>query len=109
MTTSTTPTSRSLRVIARIRAKPDQAARTREVLRALIGTTRREPGCLMYELLQSRSDPADFVFVEEWRSDADLDAHLSTAHVKEAGARLQGIIVGAPDIRAYSLVQEEGE
>ncbi|MBL8051859.1 MAG: antibiotic biosynthesis monooxygenase, partial [Nitrospira sp.] len=52
----------SLRVIARAHAKLDHVAQVREILTALVDVTRREPGCLSYELLQNHADKTEFVF-----------------------------------------------
>ncbi len=70
------PGDTSLRVIARVRAKTEHIAQVREILAALVEPTRRELGCVSYELLQNSSDPADFVFVEKWAS-AGRNRHIS--------------------------------
>ena len=94
----------TLRVVARIVAHPDSIDEVRSCLTELIEPTRKEPGCISYELLQNRSDPSDFTFIEEWESDGALEAHLNTAHIRNAITRLTGLIA-APDIRSYSLVR----
>jgi len=77
----------------------------RSYLTELIEPTRKEPGCVSYELLQNRSDPTDFTFVEEWESDGALEAHLNTAHIRNAIASLAGLLAAAPDIRSYSSLR----
>ena len=94
----------SVRVVARIEALPDKVDDVRKILEALIEPTRKEAGCTLYELWQNRAAATDFTFVEEWESDAALDAHAASQHLKDAAARLQGLIKQAPDIRRYSLV-----
>ena len=94
-----------LRVVARMVAKAGGVGEVRSILSGLVGPTRGERGCVSYELLQNRSDPTDFTFVEEWESDAALDAHLSTEHIREAMSRLPGLLAAEPDIRRYSVVK----
>lgn len=94
----------SLRVVARVKAKFDKVMEVRELLGGLIAPTRKEAGCILYELLQNRSDPADFTFVEEWQSDSAFEGHLSSDHVKEALPKLEGLTAEPPDIRTYSVV-----
>ena len=94
----------SLRVVARIQAKPDKVAEVRELLLALIEPTRREQGCVTYELLQNREDSCDFTFVEEWACDADLDAHAASDHLSTIGAKLAPLTTTRPDIRKYELL-----
>ena len=52
-----------LRVVARIKAKSEAINEVRELLCGLIEPTRKESGCINYELLQNRDDPTDFTFV----------------------------------------------
>lgn len=94
----------TLHVVAHIRVESGHEDAGRAVLTALLEPTRREPGCIRYELLQNSSDPGDFTFVEEWESDAALDAHLATPHVQAALARLRPLLGAPPDIRRYRLV-----
>ena len=72
----------SLTVIAHIRAKPGQESRVREILQGLLSPTRAEAGCINYDLHQSQTDPALFVFYENWESEAHLDAHARSAHIQ---------------------------
>jgi quinol monooxygenase YgiN len=75
------------------------------LLSALVEPTRREAGCLLYELLQSKSDPTDFTFVEEWESDEALDAHAISQHLKNVTAGLAGLIAAPADVRRYALIR----
>ena len=94
----------SLRVVARIKARPDKVGEVRELLGGLVEPTRRESGCVSYELLQNRADPTDFTFVEEWESDADLEAHFATEHLQNATQKIEGLVTEEPDIRTYAVV-----
>ncbi len=95
----------SLRVVARIKAKPDEVEEVREALSGLVAPTRSEPGCITYELLQNQNDATDFTFVEEWESDSALASHAGSDHIKATRARLEGIVEEAPDIRMYTLIK----
>ncbi len=94
----------TLRVIARVKARPDKVNELRSALNSLIEPTRKEPGCLSYNLLQNNEDPTEFAFVEEWRNDAALESHLSSRHFKEAAVKLSSLVAGEPDIRRYRTV-----
>lgn len=95
----------SLRVVARVKALPDKVDATRLILLALIDPTRKESGCISYEMLQNKAEPTDFTFVEEWESDKALDSHIASKHLGEAVSKLTGLLAEAPDIRKYSLVK----
>ena len=96
----------SIRVIARVVANPDSLDQVRSILTNLVEPTRKESGCLSYELLENRTNQTDFTFVEEWASDAAIDAHLTTNHIGDALTKLAGLVLGAPDIRRYSVVKK---
>jgi quinol monooxygenase YgiN len=95
----------SLRVIARAKAKIDQVAQVREILTALVEATRREPGCLSYELLQDHADPTEFVFVERWASAAAEQAHFVTPHLLATLQQLIGLLASEPQICRYGVVR----
>jgi quinol monooxygenase YgiN len=93
-----------LHVVARIVALPGKEDEFKALAVNLVELSRKEAGCIKYELLQNQSDSTDFTFVEEWVSDAALDAHLATPHFLAAAAKLDGLVCAAPDIRRYQLL-----
>ena len=97
-------TNQTIRVIARVIAFSDKVEELKAVLLELIEPTLQEAGAIKYELLQNESDPTDFTFVEEWSSDEALNAHLQSPHLEAAGAKLEGLVAAAPDIRRYYLL-----
>jgi quinol monooxygenase YgiN len=94
----------TLKVVARIQARPGKVNELQSVLSSLVEPTRKEPGCLNYELLQNNEDPGDFTLVEEWQSNVALESHFATKHFKDALTRLPNLIVAEPDIRRYHRV-----
>jgi Uncharacterized conserved protein len=94
----------TLRVVARLMAFPDKVEELKYLLLSIIEPTRREAGCIKYELLQNQADPTDFTFVEEWESAALLELHLASNHIQAAVLKLEGLAVAPPDIRRYQLL-----
>ncbi len=94
----------TLRVIARVKARPGKVDELLSVLGSLVEPTRKEPGCMSYKLLQNNQDPADFAFVEEWQSSAALESHFATKYFKDALVKLPSLITSEPDIQRYHLV-----
>ncbi len=94
----------TLRVIARVKARPDKVNELRSVLSSLVEPTCKEPGCLSYKLLQNNEDPTDFTLVEEWQSNTALESHFATKHFKDAVAELPNLVEAEPDIRRYHVV-----
>jgi quinol monooxygenase YgiN len=94
----------TIRVVARIVALPDKVEELKAVLLELIEPTRQEAGCIQYELLHNVSEPTDFTFVETWKSDEDLDVHLTSLHIQRAFEQVEGLLAALPDIRRYQLL-----
>ena len=94
-----------IRVVARFVAKPDRVEDVKRILSELVDPTRAEDGCITYELLQNKQDPTDFTFVEEWSSEAALEKHLSTEHIKRSRSQTEGLLDAGPDVRVYELVK----
>jgi quinol monooxygenase YgiN len=91
----------TLRVVARITARPDTLDEVKAILLAMVAPTHGEDGCIVYELLQNISDPTDFTFVEEWASERALDAHLAAPHIAGVQPRLLQLIAKPNDVRRY--------
>jgi quinol monooxygenase YgiN len=96
--------TRSLRVVARITARPETVNEVRAILQGLVAPTRAEEGCMVYELLQNRADATDFTFVEEWANDAVFERHHTSDHIRAAFPSLEALVAAPPDIRTYSVV-----
>ena len=94
----------TLRVIALFVAKPGKEDALRSVLTGLIAPTRKEKGCILYELLQNKENSREFTFVEEWQDDGALEAHFATDHIKNALKKFPELLAEDLDVRKYTLV-----
>ena len=65
-----------LTIVAIATAVAGQKAALRAAQEQLVAETVKEPGCLRYELHQSREDSRILVFVETWASEAQWRAHM---------------------------------
>ena len=74
---------------AMLKAKPGQEEAVKAILLGMVEPTRKEPGCLCYNLHQSKSDKTQFLFYEQWASKEALDAHGKTPHMKVLGGKLK--------------------
>lgn len=97
-------TPETLRVIARLKARPEKVAELREVLYGLLGPTRAESGCIRYEMLENQEDPREFTFTEEWTDAGALATHFETEHIRSALGRFPDLLAEELDLRRYSLV-----
>lgn len=91
----------SLTFVARLRAKPGKEAAAEALLRGLVAPTRKEPGCAGYVLHRSRAEPGVFLFYEEWKDRAALDAHLAMPYIQAAFAKIPELFDGEPDFSEW--------
>lgn len=69
-------------VIATLTIKPGSLDALRGPAADCIAETRKESGCISYELFASVTDPEKLVFVEQWESRDALTAHSRQPHLK---------------------------
>jgi quinol monooxygenase YgiN len=93
-----------LTVVAEITAKPGKAEELQRTLLGLIDPTRREEGCVQYDLHVSTDDPARFVFYENWTSRDMLDRHLASEHLKAFIAVADELLAEPPRILTYRRI-----
>jgi quinol monooxygenase YgiN len=58
--------------------KPDEVDAVRQAHLEMLEPTRSEPGCLGYDLYQSRENPAVMFFYENWSDSRALATHMNT-------------------------------
>ena len=61
-------------------------------LRALIGPTRKEDGCLRYDLYRSSEGPVAYLLYEIWESRERHTAHTKTDHFLRWNARKDSLL-----------------
>ena len=77
---------KTLNVVAIVETSADKVEELKAVCLGLIEPTRKENGCISYDLYQDITNPGKFTFIEHWKSKEHLDVHLKTPHLVAAGA-----------------------
>jgi quinol monooxygenase YgiN len=91
-------------VVATFQARPGKEAELKKALIGLVATTRKETGCINYDLHVSPEDLGKFLFHENWTSKANLDAHLQNTHIQVLLPRLDELCVGMPEIKIWEKI-----
>ena len=91
-------------VVATFQARPGQEAELEKALLALPAPTRRETGCLNYDLHVSADEPGKFLFHENWTSRELLAAHLKSAHIAALLPRVDELCVAPPEIKIWKKI-----
>lgn len=69
-----------IKVIAKITLKPEHVEMFKTLVPELVSQTRKESGCIAYQLYNDTNQTNVFSFIEEWESDTHLKAHLASPH-----------------------------
>ena len=88
-------------VTAKFTAKPGMRQKIVEISQMAIELTRKEEGCISYNLLKNSGDDKTLMYYEEWESLDALRAHLKTDHILEAREARKDLIEGAPEVRIF--------
>ncbi|EMI8813892.1 antibiotic biosynthesis monooxygenase, partial [Acinetobacter baumannii] len=56
-------------LVVGLRAKPEKIDQVRSDLIEVVAPSRKESGCITYELFQDQNDPSLFIFYEHWASE----------------------------------------
>jgi quinol monooxygenase YgiN len=69
-----------VKVIAKFFVKEDKVEEFLKLASVLVEESRKEEGCVSYNLLQDVSNPQILIMVEEWESAKILKTHMASAH-----------------------------
>ena len=87
-----------VKLIARIHTQPGQSDVVAAALRTVAAPSRAEAGNIMYDICRSQADPNVLLVLEEWESQAALDAHMATPHFKAFVDSIGTALAGAPEL-----------
>jgi quinol monooxygenase YgiN len=79
-------------LVVTLRAKEGQHMLLEAELRALIPPTRKEEGCLQYDLHRCTDQPGTFLFHEVWETREHHTAHTRTPHYLRWNARKDALL-----------------
>ncbi|MCE0492383.1 putative quinol monooxygenase [Vibrio salinus] len=91
-------------LLAEIEAKPGLADSLLSLLENLVKESRKEDGCITYELLQDKEKSELFIMREQWGSDAILERHQQTAHFQDFVLKAQELnLLDRLDVKSFSI------
>lgn len=82
-----------LTIVANIHAHPDRIDLVKAELEKLVPITRGEKGCLQYDLHRDNSNPAHFMFYENWESRELWQTHMAAPHLAAYMQATEGAVV----------------
>ena len=89
-------------VTAKFKSLPGMREKVVEMAGPCIEVTRKEEGCVRYELFVSTEDDVTLQFVEEWTDLDSLRAHLKAPHlVAFAEQRQDSVVEGSRELKVF--------
>jgi quinol monooxygenase YgiN len=85
-------------LVVTFQARPGKESELREILAGLLAPTRKESGCINYDLHVAADNPAKFLFYENWTTRAHLHAHGETPHIQNLRARMDELCAEPPQL-----------
>ena len=82
----------ALTLVVFLRAKEGQGLLLEAELRALVSPTRKEEGCMQYDLHRGADQPGTFLFHEVWETREHHTAHTKTPHFLRWNARKDALL-----------------
>lgn len=95
---------KTITVVATFEARPGKELELRNALIGLVAPTRQEAGCLNYDLHILPDNPAKFLFHENWKDKAALEAHMQTAHLQALLPRVGELCLQPPEILVWDRI-----
>ncbi|MCC2605078.1 putative quinol monooxygenase [Planctobacterium marinum] len=82
-----------LTVIARPTVDPAKLADVKEAMLELVTASRKEAGCLLYELHQDNEHSNRFTFIELWSNREAWQTHMQNEAITAFNKKISGAII----------------
>jgi quinol monooxygenase YgiN len=96
----------SVIVAGTVRVPPENVARFRPHMEAMLAASRAEDGCIEYAYAVDVADPGLIRVFEVWRDQAALEAHFRTNHMAEWRAQWPPFGVSERRLFAYETTAQ---
>ena len=94
-------------LVARLKVREEAVEDAKKLALGIVTDSRREEGCLNYDVHQAIEDPTVFVWHETWRDKAALDEHFEMSHFKEFFAKGMQLAAEDPQITITRMISEK--
>ncbi|MCO5387706.1 MULTISPECIES: putative quinol monooxygenase [Desulfosporosinus] len=93
-----------IKVIAKLTIKEDKIEELKSIIPELVAETRKEDGCLSYQLFQDVKNKKMLSFVEDWESNEALQRHMNSKHFQEAMPKIAELQEKEMELSVCTLV-----
>jgi quinol monooxygenase YgiN len=89
-------------LVVHVQVKKGEEKAFQEAAKPCVEATRKEKGCVAYDVHQDAEDSTKFVFVEKWKSVKDLEGHFKEEHLQKFVGKLHDMVAGEPKFAFYA-------
>jgi len=93
-------------LIVALKVKEGEEKKFETAFAKAVKASRKEKGCLTYDLSRDTSDASRYLVYERWKSVDALKAHLASEPIKELLAELPALLDGMPEPRVLTPAAE---
>jgi len=93
-------------IVAKLTIKAEKVKAFTEAAKEIIEKSNKEPGCKFYQLYQDPYDNTKFVFVEEYKNQAAVDAHFAADYFKAFGPKIKDLVKEPGKIKIVTVGKE---
>jgi quinol monooxygenase YgiN len=93
-------------IVANVLVKPEKVKAFIEAAKEIIEKSNKEVGCKSYQLYQDPYASTKFVFVEEYKNQAAIDAHFASDYFKAFGPKIADMVQEPAKIKIISVSKE---
>ncbi len=93
-------------IVAKLKVKPEKVKAFTEAAKEIIEKSNKEAGCKSYQLYQDPYDNTRFVFVEEYKNQAAVDAHFASDYFKAFGPKIGDLVAEPAKIKIVTVAKE---
>lgn len=94
-------------LVARLKVKPDKIEEAKAAALAIVEPSRKEEGCINYDVHQSIEDPTVFVWHETWADKAAIDEHFDKTYFIEFAQVVQRVAAEPSQITLTKMISEK--
>ncbi|MCI0684925.1 MAG: antibiotic biosynthesis monooxygenase [Gemmataceae bacterium] len=93
-------------MVVMVEVKEGQGKALEDLMKPCIAATRKEKGCIAYDLNRDPKDATKYHVYERWQSVAALEHHMQTEHIKTLLSKLGDVVAGPPEVKFYVVAGE---
>ncbi len=94
-------------LIARLKVKADKIDQAKSAALAIVADTRKETGCINYDIHQSIEDETVFCWHETWVDKAAIDEHFATPFFQKFFEVVGEVAAEPPQINLTKMITEK--